>query len=221
MLDRLLDTIAPHICCSCGVENGLLCQYCQYDIVSERFECCVVCLKPTANSSLCSSCHKTVRYDDGWVVGWRRDSLRQLIDLYKFERAVAASDILAVLLHHTLPQFPTETIVTYIPTISSHRRQRGYDHMKCVAEKFAQRRRLQSSDLLDRRTSLPQRGSTKKDRLTRQSGAFEVRSEVGSPVLILDDIYTTGGTITAGVQALRSVSSQPIFVGIIARQPID
>ena len=219
MLDRLLEAFAPHICCSCGDKTALLCEYCEYDIISERFSYCLACEKPTVDSNLCTGCHLRVAYDDAWVVGWRDEGLQRLIDLYKFERTRARADVIARLLDHILPQLPPETVITYIPTIPLHRRQRGYDHMKLTAEALARRRSLQRNSLLHRLTALPQLGSDKKSRLVRQRGAFEVPTNIETPVLLLDDIYTTGATITAGVAALRHASQQPIFVGVVARQP--
>lgn len=221
MLDRLLEVIAPHICCSCGKETALICKYCEYDIISERFAQCVMCLRPSDDDNLCTHCRQKTHYDSAWVVGDRSAGLKKLIDLYKFGRTIAAADVIARLLDAVVPQLPLDTIVTYIPTIASHRRQRGYDHMRLVAQKFAKRRGLASAPLLVRQTTLPQRGSSGKERLIRQIGAFKAAHVITSPVLLLDDIYTTGGTITAGAYALRDVSSALIFVGIIARQPLD
>ena len=95
MLDRLLDVFAPHICCSCGRQNALLCEYCHYDIVSEAFHRCIVCLKPTVDTNLCSRCRPAAVYDDAWCVNERSDGLKELIDRYKFDRARAGAAILA------------------------------------------------------------------------------------------------------------------------------
>lgn len=221
MLDRLLSIIAPHICSSCGAENALLCGYCFSDIVESGFEQCVACLAPTAQDNLCGACRRHTPFDTAWVVGERSEGLRELIDRYKFDRAREGADVLARLLAARTPVFPANTVVTYIPSISGHRRQRGYDHMKLIAHRFAQHKGLTAAPLLRRQTSLSQRGATKQDRLTRQRGAFVVDRPVDTPVLLIDDIYTTGATIRAGVEALRAVGSQPVYVAVVARQPFQ
>lgn len=222
MLDHILDVIAPHICCACGLKTGVLCSHCKYDIISEGYDCCIVCAKPSAASNMCGACRPGVAYDDAWVLGERRGGLQAVIDQYKFKRVRTAASVLAELLDMRLPQLPPTTIIAYIPTISSHRRQRGYDHMQRVAWLLARRRGLTVAPLLTRRTSLPQRAaSSRAERLLRQDGAFVAARVVSSPVLLLDDVYTTGATITAGVTALRAVSDQPIFVAVAARQPFD
>jgi ComF family protein len=221
MLDRLLDVFAPHICCSCGRQNALLCEYCHYDIVSEAFHRCIVCLKPTVDTNLCSRCRPAAVYDDAWCVNERSDGLKELIDRYKFDRARAGAAILASLLDEAMPQLPTDTVVTYIPDIASHRRQRGYDHMALVAKLLARRRSYPCRPLLVRETSLSQRGASKVERAKRQAGAFRVDETIDSPTLLIDDIYTTGATINAGAAAIRAVSGQPLFVAVVARQPFD
>ena len=221
MLDRVLSLIAPHICCSCGQNKALLCNYCFYDIISDGFDQCLVCLRPTVHSNLCTTCRPKRAFDDAWVVSERAEGLRELIDRYKFDRVQSADRVLVRLLDARLPQLPPDTIVTYIPTINAHRRQRGYDHMQRLAVGFASIRQLPTEPLLRRMTSLPQRGFTREEREVRQRGAFEARRDVTQPVLLLDDIYTTGATIAAGVAALRARSSSPIFVSAIARQPFD
>lgn len=219
MLDRLLGVVAPHICCACETENALVCESCLNDIIETGFEQCMVCLKPAA-SNLCLTCRAAAPYDEAWVVSERSGGVRELIDRYKFDRATAGADMLARLLDARLPVVPAQTIVTYIPDIALHRRQRGYDHMARVARAFAARRSLSCWPLLTRLTSLSQRGADKKERITRQAGAFRAEPSIDRPVVLIDDICTTGATITAGAAALRAVSAHPVFVAVVARQPL-
>lgn len=93
--------------------------------------------------------------------------------------------------------------------------------MAYIARELAKRRHMPVGARLQRRTALPQRGASKADRLIRQHGAFSVDDAVTSPVLLIDDIYTTGATLESGVTAIRAVSTQPVFVAVIARQPFD
>ena len=156
------------------------------------------------------------------MVGLRQDSLKQLINLYKFERTLSGAKTLARLADTTLPVLPSNMLVTYIPTISSHVRRRGYDHMRLLSKELAKLRSLPEKQLLNRVGKSVQHGTDRKARLTQQKGTFVVRDEVpDSPILLLDDIYTTGATITEAVKTLRTQTAQPIIVLIIARQPFE
>lgn len=156
-----------------------------------------------------------------WVVGERQGSLRELIDRYKFDRAKEAAEVIAGLLDVRLPQLPSDTVVTYIPDIPAHRRQRGYDHMRLIAKTLASKRHLVLAETLVRRTNTSQRGLSRVDRLQAQRGAFSSSYHGEGPVLLIDDIYTTGATIRAGVDALTRDTGTQVFVTVVARQPLD
>lgn len=221
MLDKLLSYISPHTCCSCGALGSLLCECCKDDILEEAYVQCLRCLTPTNYDNLCSNCQKHVHYSNAWVLGERQDSLKMLIDLYKFERAYEASRILAEMMARRLPRFPDSLTVSYIPDIPSHRRLRGHDHMQLIAKQLCRRRGWNLEPVLERNTSISQRGLKQQDRLKSQQSAFRAKKTVQTPILLLDDIYTTGATISAGVTALRQVTDQPVYVSVIARQPFD
>lgn len=222
MIDRALSLIAPHICCSCGRENALLCENCIFDIIDEPFLQCVACSAPTAGDNLCSPCRLSLMVAACWVVGERQRGLKTLINEYKFNHAHEATTIIARLLDERLPVLAPDTVLCYVPDIPAHRRQRGHDHMAQVAKAFARRRKLSCEALLVRQTSHSQRGLTRAERLRRQKGAFLVnKAPNDSPVLLIDDIYTTGATLSAGVDALRAAGVGTIYTAIVARQPLD
>lgn len=157
----------------------------------------------------------------GWLAE-PLEGLRELIDRYKFDRAREGAHVLARLLHARLPVLPAETLVTYIPTITpATYANAAMTDMALVAQELAVLRKLTCQPLLERQTSLPQRGATKRERAHRQVGAFRVSSSVASPVLLIDDVYTTGATMTAGASAVREVSPHSLFVAVVARQPFD
>jgi len=222
MFDKLLGVIAPHTCCACQVVGSLLCEHCKNDIISEPYDYCMVCLRPVAADNMCKSCRTNTQWDNAWVVGSRDGALKALIDLYKFERAMAADEVLSSLLDARLPLLPVDTIITYIPATASHGRQRGYDTMERVANRLARTRGLEVGKLIERKKDIVQRGASRKERLTRQYEALAVvKINHKGPILLIDDIYTTGGTLNAATRRLREVYRQPIFVAVIARQPLD
>lgn len=220
MIEQLLALIAPHICCGCGKNGAILCEHCKYDITDNGPNICIECLLPTATSNLCRRCRPRLPWDNAWLAGWRQESLQQLIDYYKFERAKAGHRVLAELLDYVLPVLPDDTIVTYVPTISSHQRQRGYDHMALIARALARRRSWRYRTLLRRHKAPMQHGSRRVDRLTQQRGTFQlVSEEITAPVLLIDDIYTTGGTLKAAAEALTPALTGALYVAVVARQP--
>lgn len=222
MIDRLLSTLAPHICCNCRNVGSLLCESCTYDIVEDRFGQCVECLIPTYSSQLCKSCRAKLPFDDAFVVSSRSGSLKNLINSFKFDRGKEAARHLAGLLDKTLPELPPGAVIVPIPTLGRHRRMRGYGHTELVASLLAKQRSTTSLQLLDRTTSAVQHGKTRAERVRQAKGMFRLSAELPhTPILLLDDIYTTGSTVRSAGLLLRGETQAPLYLAIIARQPLD
>ena len=168
----------------------------------------------------CGSCRAD--YQLGWCVGERDEALKQTIDAYKFSRRKAAYTRLAQLLDEAVPVLPETTIVTAIPTIPKHVRQRGYDHVALVAQEFARLRKLRYDPMIRRNHMHAQRGANRAERYKQASEAFYVESAVSSeiPYLLIDDIVTTGATIMHASQVLKEAGAATIMAGVLARQPL-
>lgn len=215
----LITVFAPHYCSSCGTIGGLLCDYCKYNIISEPYEACLLCHKlARPASNLCNECR--VPFTKAWSAGDRREGLRELIDRFKFERVRGAYLPLAELLDSTLPAFPAEVTVVPVPTIVPHVRVRGYDQTALVARRFARLRKLSYAPLLQRATNSVQRGANRKQRFQQAKEAFKVSSAYGI-CLVIDDITTTGATLTAAAQTLLDAGASEVWVAVLACQPIE
>lgn len=220
MIDSLLNWVAPHLCVNCGRIGSLLCADCKSYITEHPFVNCVVCEKADKRG-ICPK-HKAA-YSKAWVVGSRQDGLRTLIDVYKFHNARAGAAIFAELLDVRLPEVPANTIVIAIPTINKHIRQRGYDHARLIARRFARRRHLTMVPLLKRQQNSIQKQANKKQRRTQAQHAFKLALPIDAnrPYLIVDDVVTTGATLHYAAQLLKDAGAHTIWVGAIAHQPLD
>ena len=220
MIDGLFRLIAPHSCCGCGLTGVLLCDQCKYDIISEPFNQCLLCLRPTQDASLCHPCSVSSKLAGAWCVGVRKGTLRTLLERYKYDSAREAAHHCVELLDALLPVLPSALTVVPVPTSPAHRRVRGFDHTALIARSLARRRRLHYGELLRRHGSETQhfkgRGARADivDQLSR-SGA------VSGPILLIDDIYTTGSTLAACSRLLRDGGCTSLYGAIIARQTLD
>ena len=221
MLDKCLSLIAPHHCCGCDKTGTLLCPNCKNNIVSETNVICIVCKKPTIGNYLCSSCR--VPYERAWIVGERTGVLQRLIGVYKFERAKSGYRMLGDLILSSLPDLPAETVIVPVPTVSSHIRERGYDHMLLIAKYVAKQRGLKCEKLLLRKTNTKQRQTSARTRLDQARRAFVAKTIIDQdvPYLLMDDVITTGATIKYASKALRDAGAKHVWVAAIARQTLD
>lgn len=219
MLDQLLANLAPHYCYSCHKIGAGLCENCKYDIASEPFSQCVACLRPTVAMALCGA-HR-LPYQKAWVVGERREVLDTLIDRYKFGHERANHRQLADLLGAVVPLLPAETVVTNVPTIQRHIRQRGFDHAALIARRFARQRGLAYRPTLRRQTNTTQFGASKAERERQACEAFAPRTDLEAerPYLLIDDVFTTGATLRYAAEQLARAGAKDIWIAVLARQP--
>jgi competence protein ComFC len=220
IIDSLLSVVAPHLCSGCGRIGRTFCDNCKYDISIEPFSGCILCEK-LSSTGICAE-HK-VAFNQAWAVGMRSGALQRLIGGFKFRNMKAASDDLADLLDTTLPRLPATTIFVPIPTIPAHIRERGYDHMLLIAEALGHRRRLPVRQLLRRDNVLIQHRASRQERLMQVATAFRIEGMVDSEAtyILLDDVVTTGATITQAALLLRRAGARTIWVATTSRQPLD
>lgn len=109
------------------------------------------------------------------------------------------------------------TVCTWLPTTSVRRRRRGYDQSELLARAVARRLGLPCVRLLRRQPGDAQTGL---DRAHRADNVvFRPVGEASGPVLVVDDVCTTGATLRAAVAALSGVGTGAIRCITVARTP--
>ncbi|MFZ4518184.1 MAG: ComF family protein [Microthrixaceae bacterium] len=107
--------------------------------------------------------------------------------------------------------------VTWAPTTPARRRRRGYDHARLLARGVARSRGSRVVPMLRRRGGA-QAGRSREDRLA--GPAFEpTRRLRGATVVLVDDVWTTGATLTAAAHALRAAGAGRVVGLVLAVRP--
>lgn len=95
-------------------------------------------------------------------------------------------------------------LLTWVPARSSDNRRRGHDHAEVLARALAGRLGLRAEPLLERRgTAEDQAGLNKEERRRNLEHAFAPGGPCTQPVVLIDDVITTGATLAACARALR------------------
>lgn len=104
----------------------------------------------------------------------------------------------------------TKLTVVPIPLHAKKQRERGYNQAELLAESFCQVTGLplQRHGLERVRDTKPQFGLSAVERKQNLAGAFKLGKEFdrrrpASPILLLDDIYTSGETVQSAADTLR------------------
>ncbi len=220
----LLDLILPPRCGGCRRVGAWLCSRCRARI--RRLE-----------EPLCRRCGRelpSVREECGCA--------RRLASLARLRSAAAYEGPLEVAVQRfkyagwrrlaaPLAQLMAERVVVEglaarwivaVPLHPARQRQRGFNQAELLAREL--RRRLtiaaQPPGALERiRATPPQVGRDRLRRLDNVRGAFRWRGHglSGEPILLVDDVATTGATLDACANALRAAGSGPVMGISVAR----
>ena len=199
------------------------------DVLWPEGALCCACGRVTDGTALCPACREELR-SDGFLYAWDREELepgftawslrphggiaRQLVLRLKFGAEARAAKLLAELVL-PLPEhlsFPPDTVVTWVTMPESRRRDRCIDHGRLLAEAFAEKLGLPCRQLLLRRDKREKRqvGLDMARRTANLQGAFRPKETISFPVLIVDDVRTTGTTLCRAAEALRAGGAQEV-----------
>ena len=188
------------------------------------------CGRVTGGDGLCASCRESLLYDGAFFAWERSDpepgltawSLRphegvprRLVIRLKFAAEARAARLLSELLL-PVPEdvvIPPGTVVTWVTMPESRRRDRAIDHGRLLAETFAEKLSLPCRQLLLRRDRRErhQVGLGAEQRAANLQGAFSPMERISFPVLIVDDVRTTGTTLCRCAAALRAGGAEQVL----------
>jgi predicted amidophosphoribosyltransferase len=170
-------------CAGCSAPGETLCRRCRFALVS-------------APQPHLAGCVRAALPFDGVA----RQAILGL--KYRNRRRVAAVLAEAVVRRLALQRDHVD-LVTWAPTGATRAAGRGFDQSEILARAIARQLGVPCRRLLYRCHGPAQTGRTRAERLG--GPAFRGRAVVPAPrVLLVDDVHTTGATLTAALQALAA-----------------
>jgi ComF family protein len=215
---------------------GGLCSVCGERLVS-RFAFAVEAYPGEAGSASpgdarCGLCRRLEPpYVKATAYGSYESGLRELIHLLKYNQVRPAASVLGRMLAEAVedlqPLFSGgEVLVVPVPLHSRKLRQRGFNQSELIARaalklKSATVRLQLGVDLMERRRETKsQIGLSRHQRRENIRGAFVVTkpAEVnGRDILVVDDVFTTGTTVSECARILRRAGASKVYVATVAR----
>ncbi|MFN8022704.1 MAG: phosphoribosyltransferase family protein [Acidimicrobiales bacterium] len=197
---RLADTVLPHRCAGCRQLGAVLCEPCRTAI-------------GTSPTTIVPGGITAALTFDGVV--------RSAILGLKFRNRRAAARALAQVLVRRLglrgPGRPHYDLVTWAPTSRRRVADRGYDQAELLARAVAAELGVPCRRLLYRVHGAPQVGRTRAERLAGPT--FRGRPGRSPRVLVVDDVVTTGATLTAAGEALHQAGVREVRLVAVAATP--
>ena len=107
-----------------------------------------------------------------------------------------------------------------LPTVAKHVRERGFDHMALLARMLARQTGYEGCRLLKRAANTVQVGASSEQRQLQARRAYALRDvlvEAEWDYLLVDDVWTTGSSMTAAAEKIFRAGARKINFVVIAK----
>ena len=189
---------------------------------------CCSCRTPFISSfsldedGYCAVCRESlINFDAAYSFGAYEGNLRKLIHLFKYGKVESLAGPLSKLLLLAIPLEAQFDAVIAMPMHWRKQWQRGFNQAQLVAQPVARRYGLTIANNLRRtRYTKPQAGLNEAQRRNNLQDSFRVarpKQVAGKRVLLIDDVFTTGATLRAGAEALKTAGALHVTALTLAR----
>lgn len=231
---RLFNLVFPGDCKVCGerLENASripVCPSCldqPQPLVAEH--ACWQCRTPFLNDfplrpdGRCALCRAGLtKFQSAYSYGGYDGPLAKLIHLYKYAKIRTLSRPLGALLSRGFPRHERVDVIVPVPLHWWKRIQRGFNQSQLLCQELSRRTGIPVSlALVRRRSTQVQAGLTNAQRRKNVAAAFAAWPGApveGKRVLLVDDVMTTGATVSAAADALIRAGACRVTVLTLAR----
>jgi ComF family protein len=233
-LNHLIDALFPADCEACdrplpAGANASLCVPCRSAMVAPPEPTCPVCGAPLAVASCPACSHHPPVFSRARAAALYLPAATGLnptaaaVQALKYRGRRRIADALGALLAERYP-FDASAVLVPVPLHPKRLRARGFNQAVLLARALARRRGLAVAPrlLVRRRSTDAQTGLGAAERRANLRDAFAVRPSLrvpDRPLVLIDDVLTTGATADACARALRAGGALSVDVYTVGRAP--
>ncbi len=231
-LAPIVDLVFPPRCPLCGdalASQGGLCPACWGELAIPGEPCCTACQRPFGEGApdgmVCAPCLANPPLHDGIAAATLyTEGSRRLVLALKHGRRIALAPLMARLMAARLPDVCPDWLIVPVPLHRWRLWRRGFNQSALLAAEIA--RATGATLLVDglvRGRATPMLGGLgRAARLRALSGAIGVHPARadrlrGRPVLLIDDVLTSGATSETCVKALKRAGADKVRIACFAR----
>lgn len=217
LLTAVLDLITGDGCAICRMPGPPLCGPCEAGLPCLGGTGCARCGHPWPHERpACPECIPGV--------AWARQALAydgrvpDLMGAFKDHRRRSLADPLARLMADRLRPPDPPAVLVPVPLAPGRRADRGFNQCHLLAERLGRQWGMPVMPVLHRDDhAAPQRGSGAAARRRQVQGAFRAVVHVPMQCVLVDDVVTTGATLSSAARALRRAGCARVGAVALAR----
>ena len=234
-----LDLIFPPRCIICNeifpktefCEKIHICHKCEDKVrfLKSFSSVCKKCSRPIDDDNiLCAGCQVlTHSYDVCFSCVLYENEMRESLLSYKFNDArYKYRDFAEIMLSemNRISPFPHVDIICSVPVSKKRKKRREFDHTACISEYISKKTGIPYSKkaLIKIKDTPPQSTLSFKERQLSVKGAFKVQDKSAvfeKTVLLIDDIYTTGATVSEIAKILKRAGARYVVAFTLCITP--
>ena len=233
LFEAAASLLYPPVCTICGGKTRAgeyLCEQCEARATRIVAPFCQQCSEPFEGAITsvftCANCaHRTI-YFEAAVAAYRgRGVVRQIIHDFKYGRHVHLRHLVARWLFEALHDERLRgrefDLIVPVPLHPARQRERGFNQADLLADMLSAQISIPSRPLLERiRYTTTQTALDRAERMENLHDAFRLRKNTnvrGLRVLLIDDILTTGSTLSECARVLKRGGATSIHAATAAR----
>lgn len=208
-------------CQLCGLRTAdTLCASCSRELPLWSATGCPRCGEQAAPGQLCGACLAHPPAFDHTIAAFRYAfPLDRLVQSFKFNANLALADLFASALAGAAGCVRPDTLIA-LPLARKRLAERGFNQSALLAERVARRLDIDyaAHGLLKVRDTPPQAGLNRRARLKNVRGAFASEASLaGKHVALVDDVMTTGATLSEAARTLKLAGAATVSAWVVAR----
>lgn len=222
----LINALLPVRCDYCGSKGATVCVACARDLPWNRCAC-RLCALPLNTPGTCTTCLESSPPFDVAFAAFQLDApVQSQIHALKYHAQFRHAQVLGTLMAQRLAarSEPLPALLIPVPLHATRLRRRGYNQSQEFGRVLAPMLNLRLDATVARRVRATedQIGKSAAERRRNLKGAFAItRPLAGLHVALLDDVMTTGATLSELARVCRKAGAAKIEAWAVCRAPLE
>ena len=223
---KLFARMMPQDCQLCGAPAAnTICEACASDLPIRQAHGCTRCGQigeaRSLESEICGDCLADPPKFDATVSAFSYAfPLDKLMQSFKFNANLSLVNLFVDHFVASLTKVTMPDVIIPMPLARRRLATRGFNQSALLAREIGKRLniKVESHGLLRVRETPPQAGLDRAARLANMKGAFDCEQNLaGLTIALVDDVMTTGATMSDAARALKKQGAKKIDAWVIAR----